>query len=254
VAVEVLELDGRVSRRSRASLALAAVLVLAAVLGGFVVVQRSRAELFTPQEVRQALAASVANRLAPFPLAAPDPAEGTQPVVTPDQCRSLLLRPWLADAWPTGALSGTQTGAPGVDSYPSSEVFAFTTRRAADAERLFADARSALESHACDGATVQPTGPAGGAFTVTVEPQPRQAAPGDSCAVLSYVTTASSPQPGRPESVTTELLQYANTISLLVQLSEQDVVIFAGSYLGKDGERPTLTALCGELQRIRASR
>jgi hypothetical protein len=235
-------------------LAVAAAVVLAAVLGGFVVVQRSRAELFTPEEVRQALAASVPNRLAPFPLASPDPTEGAQPVVTPDRCRSLLLRPWLANAWPTGVVSGSQTGAPGVDSYPSSEAFAFTTRRAADAERLFVDARSALESHACDEGTVQPVGAAGGAFTVTVEPQPRKAEPDGSCELLSYVTTASPPQLGSPETVTTELLQYGNTLSLLVQLSEEDVLIFAGSYLEKDGERPTLTALCRQLQSIGARR
>jgi hypothetical protein len=253
VVVEVLELDDTASRRSRAGLPVAAVLVLAAVLGGFVVVQRSGAERFTPEEVRQALAASVPNRLAPFPLAAPDPTEGTQPVVTPDRCRSLLLRPWLADAWPPGAVSGFQTGAPGVDSYPSTEAFAFTTRRAADAEGLFADARSALESHACDEGSVQPVGRAG-AFTVTVQQQARATAPDGSCALLSYVTTASPPQLGSPESVTTELLQYGNTISLLVQLSEEDAVIFAGSYLEKDGERPSLTALCGELQSIGAGR
>jgi hypothetical protein len=254
VAVEVLEVDGRPGRRPQAGLVVAVALVLAALLGGFLLVQRTRAQVFTPEEVRHALAASVPNRLAPFPLPAPGLPGPSQPVVAPDQCRPLLLRPWLVDAWPADAVSGSQTGAPGVDSYPSSEAVAFTTRGPAEAERIFTEARSALESRACDRATVSPAAPARRPFTVTVEQQRRDPARDGACAVLSYVATASPAQPGSPESVTTELLRYGNTISLLVQLSEDDALIFAGSYIQKDGERPALTTLCRELQGISAAR
>jgi hypothetical protein len=136
-----------------------------------------------------------------------------------------------------------------VDSYPSSEAFTFTTRRPADAERLFADSRSALASHTCDRARVEPGDPTGQGFRVSLRPEPRDPAEDGACALLSYVAAASPPQLGSPESVTVELLQYGDTISLLVQLSERDVLIFAGSYLSKDRERPSLTTLCGELQR-----
>jgi hypothetical protein len=252
VAVEVLEVDGGPSRRSRVGLVVA--VVLAALIGGSLVVQRARAQVFTPEEVRHALAASVPNRLAPTPLPVPELPGPAQPVVAPDQCRPLLLRPWLVDAWPAGAVSGSQTGAPGVDSYPSSEAVSFTTPRPAEAERIFTEARSALRSRACDRATVWPAAPAGRPFTVTVEQQPRDPARDGACAVLSYVATASPAQPGSPESVTTELLQYGNTISLLVQLSEDDALIFAGSYIQKDGERPALTTLCRELHDVSAAR
>jgi hypothetical protein len=254
VAAEVLELDGRASRRSRAGLAVALALVLAAVLAGYVLTQRGQRQLVSAETARQALAASFPERVAPVPLTPPGSPEGTGPTVLPGQCRPLLLRPWLPGAWLPGAVSGFRTGAPGVDSYPSSEVFTFTTRRTSDAERLFADLRSALTSHVCDRATVQPSDPTDRPFSVTVEQQSPDSAPDRPCALLSYVATASPPQLGSPESVTTEVLQYGNTVSLLVQLSEADVVVFAGSYLHKDRERPTLTTVCRELERLGAGR
>ena len=254
MAAEVLELDGRGSRRFGAGLALTLALVLAAVLTGYGLTQRAQRQLVTAATARQALAASFPDRLAPVPLTPPESAKSTGPTVLPDECRTLLLRPWLAGAWPTGAVSGFRTGAPGVDSYPSSEVFTFTTRRTAEAERLFADARSALASHVCDRAAVRPAGPTGRAFTVTVERQGADPVREGPCALLSYVATASPPQLGSPESVTTELLQYGNTVSVLVQLSEADVLVFAGSYIHKDRERPALTTVCRELERLGAGR
>jgi hypothetical protein len=253
VPVEVLELDSRPRRRSRAASTLATLLVLAGVLTGFLLLQRHRAQLFTAEEVRQALAASYPDRTAPFGRGAP-PAENARPApVTPASCSTLLLRPWLVDAWPRGAVSGSETGAPGLDSYPGSEAFAFTTRSTAEARRLFEGSRSALVTHACDRVSVRPAARGRAPFTVAVQQQAPEGTAEGGCSLLSYSATASPPQPGSPESVTTELLQVGNTVSLLVQLSEDDVLIFAGSYLEKDAGRPTLTTLCRELQRSRAA-
>jgi hypothetical protein len=253
VAVELLELDRRPSRTSRVALTVATALVLAGVLTGLLLVQRNQAQLFTPEEVRRALAASYPDRLAPFPLREPPSRDARPARAAPASCSSLLLRPWLLDAWPRGAVSGAETGAPGVDSYPSSEAFIFTTRTTAEARQLFEESQAALGSRACDRASVQPPAPGPAPFTVAVHQQAPEAAP-DGCSLLSFQATASPPQPGSPESVTAELLQIGNTISLLVQLSEDDVLIFAGSYLEKDEERPALTTLCHELQRTRPSR
>jgi hypothetical protein len=145
-------------------------------------------------------------------------------------------------------------GSPGLDSYPSSEAFLFTTRSTAEAGRLFAGARSVLTAHSCDLASVQPAAGAAPAFTVMVQPQPSDPNGDGRCSLLSYTATASPPQPGSPERVSAELLQFGNTLSLLVQLSEDDVRIFAGSYLDKDAERPTLASLCGQLETLRTAR
>lgn len=251
MAVEVLELESSPTRRFRAALVLAAVLLLAGAATGLVVAHRARADVFSPEEARHALGTSYPDRSAPRPLSAPPPEDTAAPWVAPPDCRTLLLRPWLPDAWPTGARSGAAMGAPGVDSYPSSEAFIFTMRSAADASRLFAEARSALASDSCHVAIVQPAR-AGAAFTVTVHQQHPDAGGDGRCSLLSYAATASPPQPGSPERVTAELLRVGNTITLLVQLSEDDVRIFAGSYLDKDAERPALVGLCRQLETIRA--
>src|SRR4051794_7473912 len=233
---------------------MAMVLVVAGAATGLVVARRARADVFTPEEARHALGDSYPDRSAPRPLSAPPPDDGEAPLVAPPGCRSLLLRPWLPDAWPTGAQSGAEMGSPGVDSYPSSEAFIFTTGSTAEASRLFAGARSALAAHSCDPVSVQPAGAAAPTFTVTVQLQHSDAVEDGRCSLLSYAATASPPQPGSPEHVTAELLQLGNTIGLLVQLSKDDVRIFAGSYLDKDAERPTLASLCGQLETLRAAR
>lgn len=197
-------------------------------------VRWSRVELVAQAEVEQAVTETYPSRQPAFPLPRAS-TNGPQASVVPASCGELLIRPWLVDAWPAGTVGGSQTGAADADSYPSFEVVSFTTAKVNGASNWVVDLDDNLASPACRTVTVETPVPGNAPFSVDITSLPADPVPMDGCVTLRYRATASVVQPGVVRAVQVEVLQYANTISLLIM---EDGPLDPTAYVGV--ERPTL--------------
>lgn len=245
----MLEL-GPTSLRSKLRVGALVALVAVLVVTAMVLVQTTRAQVLTPGQVQTALTRSFTDRAPAFTVARP--AVASTPV-DPAECQSLLLRPWLVDAWPDAAIAASQTGTAPTGSFPPFGVTTFVFAKPSEAERVFDASRQLLEALTCSGAVIATRAARTAPFTLDLEAQPPIEPTDPTCDVLAYETTASD-QPGFPHRTRTQLLRYGNTLSWQVQRSPYDDFLIDGSPVSEpDGEMPSLAGLCQQLRAMGTS-